>query len=512
MTFLKKEIEDILQKVGLNEENPGVYFGKWSKYNKKREHRVISPLDNSEICSVSLGDENDYKEAVRSSVKAFEEWAQIPAPKRGVIIKNLSDMLSERKKYLGKIVSIEVGKTNTEGQGEIQEMIDIGYFSTGLGRQLYGTVIASERPEHRLYEQYLPLGTIGVITAFNFPAAVFSWNGFIAATVGDTVLWKPSTKAVLTAVAVMKCITDYFENESLPPVFNLISGTGSTVGEWMSEDKNLPLISFTGSVRTGKKIAKKVSERLGKTILELGGNNCAIVSEKADMKIALKGVAFGALATAGQRCTSTRRVVVNEKIYDEFVSKLTEIYKNAKIGNPLEDGVLIGPLIDKEAVKNYENAIKTAQEQGGRIIYGGKAIDIDGGNYVLPTIIEANRNMAITKEETFAPILYVFKYKTIEEAVAIHNDVPQGLSSAIFTNDIREEEYFLSYRGSDCGIANVNTSTAGAEIGGAFGGEKETGGGRESGSDAWKNYARRQTVTKNYGRDVPLSQGVEFKI
>ncbi len=510
MTDIKRVRDETFRKLGLQEKNSGIFNGKWIDYTDDGRTESISPIDGTSLAFISTAKESDYEKTIEIISKAFTEWSETPAPYRGSIIKKMSDRLVEYKEDLGRIVSMEAGKVTSEGQGEIQEMIDIGYFAQGLSRQLYGLTMASERPMHRLFEQYVPLGPVGIITAFNFPSAVWSWNSFIAATVGDTTVWKPSSKVALTSVAVMKIISKVMEEESLPPIFALLNGNGKVVGERMANDRRIPLISFTGSVKTGRHIGTRVSERLGKSILELGGNNCAIVTQNSDMKIALKGVAFGAMATSGQRCTSTRRVVINEKIYSEFLNKLKSIYENVKIGSPLENGVLVGPLIDDEAVKNYLAAVKTAQEQGGKLVYGGKPHN--GGNYVLPTIIEAKEGMPITREETFAPILYAFKYSTMEEAMRIHNDVPQGLSSSIFTNDIREEEFFLSARGSDCGIANINTSTAGAEIGGAFGGEKDTGGGRESGSDAWKSYMRRQTVTKNFGTDVPLSQGVRFNI
>jgi aldehyde dehydrogenase (NAD+) len=366
-----------------------------------------------------------------------------------------------------------------------------------------------------MYEQWQPLGVIGVVTSFNFPAAVWGWNSMIASVAGDTVIWKPSSQGTLIAIAITKIVNRIVEKFGYPPIFFLAIGKGNEVGEWISKDNRLPLISFTGSVSTGKKIGENVAKRLGRSILELGGNNAIIVSDKADLRNALKGVAFGALATSGQRCTTTRRLILQENIYDEFLSKLSGIYKNIKIGNPIEEGVLMGPLIDKNAFDSYVAAIKESQSEGGNIIYGGERVNIDGcegGYYVQPTLIDAKPTMNIVKEETFAPILHVMKYNTIEEALRIHNDVPQGLSSAIFTKDLSEAEYFLSHKGSDCGIANVNTSPAGAEIGGAFGGEKDTGGGRESGSDAWKAYMRRQTVTINYGRELPLAQGVKFNI
>ncbi len=513
MVDLERIKKETFVKLGLSDSNSGVFYGKWENFSEKDAITVKSPIDGAVLGKVSVANAENYDKTVASLKKAFAEWSEIPGPKRGLLIKNISDALSEKKELLGRIVSLEVGKTNVEGQGEIQEMIDVGYYATGLGRQIYGNTIASERPEHVLYEKFLPLGIVGVITAFNFPSAVWSWNSFLAATVGDTVLWKPSSKAALTSVAVMNVIGKVLEKENYPNIFGLVNGRGSSIGELLSKDERIPLVSFTGSVKTGRHISSVVSGRFGRTILELGGNNCAIVSEKADMNIALKGVGFGALATAGQRCTSTRRAVVSEKIYEDFKKRLIEAYKKAKIGNPLESGVLVGPLIDEEAVVNYEKAIVRAVEQGGKVLTGGKRFKNESkGYYVEPTIIEAKKGMEITKEETFAPILYLFKYSSLKEAIEIHNGVPQGLSSAMFTTDLREEEMFLSSKGSDCGIANINTSTAGAEIGGAFGGEKDTGGGRESGSDAWKAYTRRITITKNYGNELPLSQGVTFDL
>ncbi len=510
----RMKVEDVLSKFGIEEVNSGTFCGEWLPKEGRKLVTSYSPIDGSEIAKVAMATREDYDAAVNAAVKAFEEWRMVPPPKRGEVIRAIGDELRKEKEDLAKLLAVEVGKTMTEARGEIQEMIDIADFAVGLSRQLYGLTIASERPHHRLYEQWHPLGAIGVITAFNFPSAVWSWNAMIAAVCGDSVVWKPSTLAPLTAIAVTKVVSRVVEDMGAPPaLFTLVVGSGGEVGEWMSNDKRLPLISFTGSVATGRKVAENVARRLGRTILELGGNNAAIVTSKADMNIALKGVAFGALATTGQRCTTTRRLILHEDIYDEFLKKLVDVYKNIKIGNPLEEGVLMGPLIDKSAVESYLKAIERAKEEGGKVIYGAEVLKIEGlegGHYVKPTIIEAHPNMEIVKEETFAPILYVFKFRTMEEAIKIHNSVPQGLSSSIFTTDLREAEYFLSAMGSDCGIANVNTSTAGAEIGGAFGGEKDTGGGRESGSDAWKGYMRRQTVTINWGKDLPLAQGVKF--
>ena len=508
---IRRKIKDELN---LDDVNDGLFYGNWQKAHGK-EIKVYSPIDGEYIATVRLANSNDYEEAVKKSEEIFKAWLEYTPPQRGELIRKIGDVLREKKVKLGWVVSLETGKTNTEGQGEIQEMIDISDFALGLSRQLYGFTIASERYKHRMYEQYLPLGVIGIITSFNFPASVFSWNSFIASVVGDVNVWKPSSKASLTAIAVMKVLTETIEKLGYPQIFTLITGGGSEIGNRMASDPRIKLVSFTGSVETGKIVSELVAKRLGRSILELGGNNASIISDKADLNIAVKGVAFGALATAGQRCTTTRRIIVHEKIYDEFIKKLIKAYDSVKIGNPLEDGVLVGPLIDEEAVNKFFNAIEQAKKEGGKLIYGGERVYPKGyekGFYVKPAIIEMPGPTEITKKETFAPILYVFKYKTLEEAISIHNGVPQGLSSSIFTTDLREMEFFLSPWGSDCGLANVNTATAGAEIGGAFGGEKDTGGGRESGSDVWKFYARRQTVTINWGNDIPLAQGVKFDV
>lgn len=511
----KKALKQVQRECNIKKVNSGVFSGRWGQTEDKKKFNSFSPINGEKIGSIALASNQDYSEVINAAESAFEKWKSVPGPKRGMIIKEICDELVHYKESLGLLVSLEAGKTISEGQGEVQEMIDIGYFATGLSRQIYGSTMVSEREHHRMYEQYKPLGPIGVITSFNFPSAVWAWNSFIAAVIGNVTVWKPSSKAPLTAIATIKIVNKVLKRYQLGPIFFVIVGRGRDIGNEILTEKRLPLISFTGSVKTGRKVGEIVGKRLGKTLLELGGNNAAIVTENCNIKNAVKGVTFGALATAGQRCTSTRRLILHEKIYDTFLGKMKKAYESTKIGNPLNPNVLIGPLIDQQAVDNYLNAINTAQKQGGKLVTGGKVKeikDLENGFYVKPTIIEANSNMNIIKEETFAPILYVIKYKTIEEALQIHNNVPQGLSSAIFTNDIHEEEYFLSNRGSDCGIANVNTSTAGAEIGGAFGGEKDTGGGRESGSDAWKIYARRQTVTVNYGKNVPLAQGITFDI
>jgi aldehyde dehydrogenase (NAD+) len=505
--------QGILQKLQLQDINSGSFYGEWADTSGREVIESVSPINGEVLAKIAMGTEADYERVIEQAQQSYTTWSNIPAPKRGEIVKEIGEDLINYKEDLGLLVSLEVGKTLSEGQGEVQEAIDIANFATGLSRQLYGFTIASERPNHRMYEQWHPIGCIGVITAFNFPCAVWSWNAFIAAVVGDVVVWKPSSNAILIAIVLTRIVNTTLEKHGLPPIFFLISGSGKVIGEKVSSDTRLPLVSFTGSTPVGRRISEHVARRFGKTILELGGNNAAIVTPNADINVALKGVVFGALATTGQRCTSTRRAIVYEDIYDEFVRKMLNIYKNIKVANPLEPSTLVGPLIDQNAIEDYQKAVETIQQQGGKILYGGKRTTVkglEGGYYVMPTLVEASPDMEIINHETFAPILYVLKYKTIEEALEIHNAVPQGLASAIFTTDLRESEYFLSHRGSDCGIANVNTSTAGAEIGGAFGGEKETGGGRESGSDAWKSYARRQTVTTNYGKDLPLSQGVEF--
>ena len=500
----------------LRESNPGIYAGgTWSDPGGEKVLESFSPINGVSLGSVSEADPGSTAEAVARSVAAASAWADLPAPKRGQIVAEIGREIAESKNELGLLVSLEAGKTLSEGQGEVQEMIDVAVFAAGLSRQLYGSTIASERPRHRMYEQWNPLGSVAVITAFNFPCAVWSWNALIAAVVGDAVIWKPSSSTPLTAIAVTKLAGRVLERHSLPPVFSLVVGGGHDVGNALLEDRRLPLVSFTGSVPTGRRVSETVARRLGKTLLELGGNNCVIVSDKADLSMALEGVAFGALATAGQRCTSTRRLLLQDRIYDTFTERLVTAYEHVRIGDPLLPDTLMGPLIDREAADTYLAAVKRAVEEGGRLLYGGRALSVpgcEGGHYVLPALVEAHPDMAICQEETFGPLLYVMRYEDLDDAIAIHNAVPQGLCSAMFTTDLREEEHFLSHRGSDCGIANINTSTTGAEIGGAFGGEKDTGGGRESGSDAWKEYARRQTVCINYGSDLPLAQGVQFQV
>ena len=467
--------------------------------------------DGKEISSVYQSTKNDYDEVVEESIIAFEKFRKIPAPVRGQLVREMADSLRKNKDALGSLVSIEMGKIKQEGDGEVQEMIDIADFAVGQSRMLYGKTMHSERPDHRMYEQWHPLGPIGVISAFNFPVAVWAWNAFIAAICGNTTIWKPSSSTPLCAIAVQNICNKVMEENGYSGIFSVIIGKGSIVGEKMIKDPRLPLISFTGSTSMGRHVNKTVSERFGKTILELGGNNAIVIDESAEMELAIPAVVFGAVGTAGQRCTSTRRLIIHESIYDSFLEKLINAYKQVKIGDPLDNSTLMGPLVNEQAVDNYLNAIETATDSGGKVIFGAKILTSDG-YYVKPTIISAQNNWEIVQEETFAPILYVMKYSSIDEAISLHNDVPQGLSSSIFTTNIRNAERFLSNRGSDCGIANVNIGTSGAEIGGAFGGEKETGGGRESGSDSWKQYMRRQTNTINWSKDLPLAQGIEFNL
>ena len=502
--------------LGLYEQVSGLYDGQWLAGEGRRRISVHSPIDGEWLADVAAAADEDYDRMVERAWASFEEWSRVPAPKRGEVVRAIGDRLREYVESLGLLVTLEVGKTPVEGRGEVQEMIDIADFAVGLSRQLYGTTIASERPSHRLYEQWHPHGVVGVITAFNFPCAVWSWNAFIAAVIGNVVVWKPSPDSALTAIATINIVNDVLDEHGLPPLFFLAIDDAGEIGRRMSADRRLPLLSFTGSVRTGREVAARVAERLGRSILELGGNNAAIVTPDADMEIALRGVAFGALATAAQRCTTTRRLILHDSLFDTFLPRLVDAYRNVRVGSPLEPGVLVGPLISRRAVDNYSSAIGRAESNGGRVLVGNAVLELPGlenGNYVAPTLIEGLApDSEIVCEETFAPILYVLRYTDLEEAFAIHNCVPQGLSSAIFSNNLREVEGFLSVVGSDCGLASVNTGTAGAEIGGAFGGEKETGGGRESGSDAWKAYARRQTVTVNYGAELPLAQGVTFDV
>ncbi len=506
---------EFLQQLQLEKKNEGSSTGTIWHNSKGAIIASSSPVDNKEIGTVISTDKETYEKIIKTAQAAFIEWRNWPAPKRGEIVRQMGDALRKEKQALGQLVSYEMGKSLQEGLGEVQEMIDICDFAVGLSRQLYGLTMHSERPSHRMYEQWHPLGIVGIISAFNFPVAVWSWNAALAWVCGNVTVWKPSEKTPLCGNAIQNIIAKVFKDNNVPEgVNNLIQG-GREVGEWMSKDTRIPLVSATGSTRMGKLLNTAVAERLGKTILELGGNNAIIISEHADLDMSLIGAVFGAVGTAGQRCTSTRRLIIHEKVYDSFVAKLTKAYGQIKIGDPLDTKNHMGPLIDKEAVKMYLNSIKACKKEGGKFLVEGGVLEGKGyesGCYVKPCIAEALPHYAIVQHETFAPILYVMKYSKLEEAIAIQNGVPQGLSSAIMTLNMRESELFLSQSGSDCGIANVNIGTSGAEIGGAFGGEKETGGGRESGSDAWKAYMRRQTNTINWSNHLPLAQGIQFDL
>ena len=504
---------DFLKTLGIDKENLGSSSGpkNWIKTKDAGQIDSYNPSTGQLIGSVFQCNKYDYENLVKESVEAFNHWRKVPTPERGQLVRKLGNALRDYKDALGSLVAFEVGKIKQEGDGEVQEMIDIADFALGQSRMLYGKTMHSERQDHRMYEQWHPLGITGVISAFNFPVAVWSWNAFIAAICGNSTIWKPSSSAPLTAIAVQKICNEVVAVNDVPNIFSLIIGSGSTIGEIMINDPSVPLISFTGSTKMGKHVSKTVSKRFGKSILELGGNNCIIVDETADMEMVIPAIVFGAVGTAGQRCTSTRRVIIHENKYDELVEGLINAYKQVNIGDPLDEDTLMGPLINKSAVKDYSNAIQKAVKVGGKILYGGTVIE-GKGNFVTPTIIKAENKWDIVQEETFAPILYLITYDNLDNAIIMHNDVPQGLSSAMFTLNVRNAEKFLSSVGSDCGIANINIGTSGAEIGGAFGGEKETGGGRESGSDSWKQYMRRQTNTINWSKELPLAQGIKFDL
>ena len=501
-----------LKSLGLDAVNPGVFDGEWR--GSGRLLQSFSPSNGNLLGEVRTAGANDYERALQRAAAAFEKWKAIPAPKRGEVIRQLGNALRVAKKDLGMLVTLEAGKIIAEGQGEVQEMIDICDFATGLSRQLYGLTIASERPNHRMMEQWHPLGVVGVITAFNFPVAVWAWNAALAAVCGDSSVWKPSSLTPLCAIATTKIAERVCRANNVDPaIFTLVIGDNVTVGERLLADKRVPLISATGSSRMGARVAEVVGKRYGKTILELGGNNAIVVAPSANLDLATRAILFGAVGTAGQRCTTTRRVIVHETVRDTLVKRLIAAYEQISIGNPADPGTLCGPLVNQQAVADMQTALKHAKAEGGKILYGGEPLSgeqFPGDCYVRPCIVGARHDMKIVHDETFAPILYIISYREFEDAIAFNNEVPQGLSSAIFTNDVREAELFLSVRGSDCGIANVNIGTSGAEIGGAFGGEKETGGGRESGSDSWKAYMRRQTATINYGTELPLAQGIQF--
>lgn len=508
-------IDEALKSLGIQDKNNGTSTG--SYWIKSGENEIVSssPVDGKAIAKVDATTSDSYNHVIESAQVAFKEWRLIPAPKRGEVVRQLGDALRDNKQNLGKLVSYEMGKSYQEGLGEVQEMIDICDFAVGLSRQLYGLSMHSERPGHRMYEQYHPLGIVGIISAFNFPVAVWAWNAALAWVCGDVCVWKPSEKTPLTAIACQNIVSKVFEKNNVPEgVSNLVIGDAA-IGQLLSNDQRIPLVSATGSTRMGKAVGAAVGQRLGRSLLELGGNNAIIISNQADLDTSLVGAVFGAVGTAGQRCTSTRRLIVQEDIFEEVKQKLVSAYKQLKIGNPLDENNHVGPLIDQEAVRLYEKALDALDTQGAKVIVEGGVLSgsvYESGCYVKPAIYEVENHLDIVQSETFAPILYLIKYKDLEEAIAIQNDVPQGLSSAIMTRDMRESELFLSHAGSDCGIANVNIGTSGAEIGGAFGGEKETGGGRESGSDAWKVYMRRQTNTINYTKDLPLAQGIKFDL
>ena len=508
-------IKDALSTLGIKKSNQGTSTGqKWYRSTGPKLESY-SPVDGKLIGTVYSADERSFHQVVAKAEEAFKEWRKWPAPKRGEIVRQLGEAFRKYKEPLGKLVSYEMGKSYQEGLGEVQEMIDICDFAVGLSRQLHGLTMHSERPSHRMYEQWHPIGTVGIITAFNFPVAVWAWNAMLAWVCGDVCLWKPSEKTPLCSIACQNITQEVFERNGVPEGVSCVVNGNYVIGQLLAEDERIPLVSATGSVRMGKAVARTVSERLGRSLLELGGNNAIIITENANLDMAIRGALFGAVGTAGQRCTTTRRLIVHEDLYDEVSERLRKAYGQLKIGNPLDPEQHVGPLIDTQAVKLYKDALKKVKAEGGNFLIEGGVLKGNGyesGCYVKPAIAEVENDFEIVQHETFAPILYLIKYRTLEEAVAIQNGVKQGLSSAIMTSNLQEMEYFLSHEGSDCGIANVNIGTSGAEIGGAFGGEKETGGGRESGSDAWRVYMRRQTNTINYGQTLPLAQGIKFVI
>lgn len=509
------KMDKVLAKLGIDKVNEGASTGtKWLKAGGEKIESY-SPVDGKKIAAVTSVTREVYDEVISSAQSAFAEWRTWPAPKRGEVVRQIGEALRKYKEPLGMLVSYEMGKSLQEGYGEVQEMIDICDFAVGLSRQLYGLTMHSERPNHRMYEQWHPLGVVGIISAFNFPVAVWSWNSMIAFVCGNTCVWKPSEKTPLSGIACQQIIASVFKANNVPEgVCGLVVG-GRETGEWMSNDTRVPLVSATGSTRMGKAVGAAVAQRLGKSLLELGGNNAIIITPQADLNIALRAAIFGAVGTAGQRCTTTRRLIIHESIYDAFKKKLVAAYKQLVIGSPLDENSHVGPLIDKDAVAAYLNTIALVKKAGGKAVVAGGVLDGEGyesGCYVKPAIYEAQNDWEVVQHETFAPILYLMKYNTLDEAIALQNGVPQGLSSSIMTLNMREAEQFLSYMGSDCGIANVNIGTSGAEIGGAFGGEKETGGGRESGSDSWKAYMRRQTNTINWSEQLPLAQGIKFSV
>lgn len=508
---LSYEKYQFLKELGIKEINPGACAGPddWNDMKGRALLDILTPIDGSVIARIALASEQDYEHVIKVAQQSFQEWRMIPAPKRGQIVREIAEEIRRLKEPLGKLITLEMGKILTEGVGEVQEVIDIADFATGLSRQLYGVTMQSERPHHRMYEQWHPLGVVGIITAFNFPMAVWSWNSMIAAVCGDTMVWKPSSKTPLSAIALQNIVNRVMKANGLTGIFNLVVGKGSTVGERLINDSRIALVSATGSTAMGKRVAEAAARRLARTILELGGNNAIIVAEDANLDLAVRAILFGAVGTAGQRCTTTRRIIAQKKIIEELTARLVKAYAQVRIGDPLDPQTLMGPLVDQDAVHTMMKALEILPSQGGKIIVGGDRLE-KPGFYITPAIVHVPGNTPLVCEETFAPILYVMPYETLDDAIKLHNEVPQGLSSAIFTESLKKAEKFLSSVGSDCGIANVNIGTSGAEIGGAFGGEKDTGGGREAGSDAWKQYMRRQTNTINWSDRLPLAQGIRF--
>ncbi|HAZ7574427.1 aldehyde dehydrogenase family protein [Legionella sp. PATHC032] len=504
---------DLLQRLNIKSVNPGAFSGHgWHSDNHAHTLESFNPSTGNKLAEIATCTMDDYEQVMQRAQQAAQAWKKVPAPKRGEIIRQIGQALREKKDSLGSLVSLEMGKSKQEGDGEVQEMIDIADFAVGQSRMLYGNSMHSERPNHRMYEQWHPYGIVGVISAFNFPVAVWSWNAFLSAICGNVTIWKPSAKTPLCAVAVQHICNQVLKENNCPEIFGLVIPKTHDVVEAMVDDKRIQLISFTGSTAVGKQVAAKVAARLGKSILELGGNNGIILDESADLSLAIPAIVFGAVGTAGQRCTTTRRLFVHESKYQDVIKRLRHAYEQITIGDPLDTRNLMGPLIDQQAVEQFKKAISRIKEAGGQIVYGGEVLK-QAGSFVQPTLVcDVKNDWDIVQEETFAPILYVMSYRTLDEAIALHNGVPQGLSSALFTQNLKNAELFLSACGSDCGIANINIGTSGAEIGGAFGGEKETGGGRESGSDSWKAYMRRQTNTINWGDELPLAQGIRFNL
>ena len=510
---MTQNVQRILDALGLKSENPGACFGpgQWSTTTDAGRIDSINPATGEVIASVHAASRADYEKVMQQAVEAAREWRKIPAPGRGEAVRLVTQALRDHKDPLGSLVTMEMGKIKSEGDGEVQEMIDIGDFAVGQSRMLYGKTMHSERPGHRMYDQWHPLGVVGVVTAFNFPVAVWAWNALLAAICGNATVWKPSPKGVLCCAAVQNVVNKALEGADFPPIFTSFMEDGHLLAQRFVDDERVALMSFTGSCQIGRQVGARVAQRMGKSLLELGGNNAIIVDRSADLKLAIPAIVFGAVGTAGQRCTSTRRLFVHEDIADDVIEKLVAAYQQVRIGDPLDTGTLMGPLTDEASVQRYLAALERAVAAGGEVLTGGSRLERPG-HFVEPAIVRAENHWDIVQEETFAPILYVMSFRDIEDAVAMQNDVRQGLSSSIFTTDLRQAEYFLSHLGSDCGIANVNIGTSGAEIGGAFGGEKETGGGRESGSDAWQAYMRRQTNTINYSTELPLAQGIKFDL